>query len=117
MADRTEKSNNRAEDKGGMRYRKKRGWHRERKSPIIVLKRYSRDEIETRKRMADRTEKSNYRAEDTGGMRYRKKRGMADRTEKSNYRAKEKGGMRYRKKRGWHRERKSPIIELKIKEG
>jgi hypothetical protein len=41
---------------------------------------------------------------------------IAGRTEKSNYRAEDKGGMRYRKKRGWHRERKSPIIGLKIKE-
>jgi hypothetical protein len=63
-----------------------------RRVKIIEQKRYSRDEIENRERMADRTEKSNYRAEN-------------------------KGGMRYRKKRGWHRERKSPIIELKIKEG
>ncbi len=38
IADRTEKSYYRAEDKEGMRYRKKRGWHRKRKSPIIDLK-------------------------------------------------------------------------------
>ncbi len=77
-----------------MRYRTERGWQIERKSPIIELKRYSRDEIETRKRIADRTEKSDYRVEDKGEMKYRTKRGMAQRTEKSNYTAEDKGGMR-----------------------
>jgi hypothetical protein len=41
----------------------------ERKSPIIELKRYSKDEIETRKRIVDRTENSNNIDEDKGGMR------------------------------------------------
>ncbi len=45
MAQRTEKSDYRAEDKGGMRLRT------------------------CRERMSDRTEKSNYRAKEKGGMR------------------------------------------------
>jgi hypothetical protein len=42
---------------------------------------------------------------------------MADRTEKSINRAEDKGGMRKRTERGLQIERKSPFIELKIKEG
>jgi hypothetical protein len=38
MADRTGKSDHRAEDKGGMRYRTEKGWQIELRSPTIELK-------------------------------------------------------------------------------